>query len=65
MERYIETTLKEMSAMDIYAKLKSAGSVSYFIDGLDEVQDSKKKESVQLAIIEFISKSNNCKFYIT
>lgn len=65
LERYIETTLKEMSAMDIYAKLKSAGSVSYFIDGLDEVQDSKKKESVQLAIIEFISKSNNCKFYIT
>ena len=54
-----------MSAIDIYAKLKTAGGVSYYIDGLDEVQDSKKKESVNRAIIEFIGKSNNCKFYIT
>ena len=65
LEKYIEAILKEMSATDTYTKLKDIGGVDYYIDGLDEVQDSKKKENVNRAIIDFISKANDCKFFIT
>lgn len=65
LEKYIVAMLNEMPVMDTYAKLKAIGGVDYYIDGLDEVQDSKKKENVNRAIIEFISKSNDCKFFIT
>lgn len=69
LEKYIEAMLNEMSATDTlyktYKKLRSIGGVDYYIDGLDEVQDSKKKESVNRAIVEFIGKSNDCKFSMT
>lgn len=66
---YIESVLDEMplttAVHQTYTKLKSVGGVDYYIDGLDEVQDSKKKENVNRAINEFIGESTDCKFFIT
>ena len=69
LEKYIKIMLNKMPGVgtfyNTYTKFKDIGCVDYYIDGLDEVQDTQKKESANAAIIDFIDKSNGCKFFMT
>lgn len=49
----------------VYDKLKENGGISYFIDGLDEVQDSEQKKSINQKITEFVKDAEACKYILT
>lgn len=49
----------------IYDNLREIGGVVYFIDGLDEVQDSEQKKKINQQIVEYVGEGENCRYFLT
>ncbi len=56
---------KHIELKSIYNKLRNNGGIAYFIDGLDEVQDSEQKKQINQQITDFVKEAESCKYILT
>ena len=70
VDQYIKYSLENSECFsdeiwDIYNRLRKIGGILYFIDGLDEVQNSDQKRKINQQLINFVEEAKSCRYLLT